>query len=148
MLWRAMAISKLLYMRKALFLFTLILMGGIVSAQQPAGNSVVYQNWKMIGESPTHYEVSARIVRCNPDSAVQMHLEIFNEGRGSQACHFTITIVNPVTKEQVVKEINHTLAVGEMIKPSCDNEDKQFLRFNIPANWNPATVEFTVTFIP
>jgi len=134
-------------MRKALFLFALILMGGVVFAQQSTDNSVVYQNWKMIGESPTHYEVSARIVKCHPDSAVQMHLEILNESV-SQACHFKITMVNPATNEQVVKEINQTLQVGELIMPSCDNQDKPFLRFNIPAGWNPETIEFTVTFIP
>lgn len=135
-------------MKKVLIIAIAIFYSGILMAQSNPGNSVVYQNWKMIGESPTHYEVSARIVKCHPDSAVQMHLEIFNEGVGSQACNFKITLTNPATKEQIVKEVNHTLGVGEMIKPSCDNADKPFLRFNIPAGWNPETIEFTVTFIP
>jgi hypothetical protein len=135
-------------MKKLLFVVLAVLFSGASMAQSNSDNSVVYQNWKMIGESPTHYEVSARVVKCHPDSTVQLHLEMFNEGVGAQACHFKITIINPVTKEQIVKEVNHTLGVGEMIKPSCDNGDKQSLRFNIPSGWNPETLEFTVTFIP
>lgn len=132
-------------MRK-LLLGCLLLLGIGASAQQ--SKETIYTQWRQIGESPTHYEVAARVIKCHPDSVVQMHLEIFNEGVSSQTCHFKITMVNPETKEQVVKEIKHTLAVGEMVKPSCDNGDKQFLRFNIPAGWNPETIEFTVTFIP
>jgi len=136
-------------MRKLLVAALLLLLcSGVSMAQGNSGNSIVYQNWKMIGESPTHYEVSARIIKCNPESAVQVQLEVFNEGVGSQACNFKITMVNPSTKEQVVREINLTLGVGEMVKPSCDDNDKQMLRLNIPAGWNPETIEFTVTFMP
>jgi hypothetical protein len=135
-------------MKKLLIVVLAILFSGVSMAQSNSDNSVVYQNWKMILESPTHYEVSARVVKCHPDSTVQLHLEIFNEGVSAQACQFKLTITNPVTKEQIVKEVNHTLGVGEMIKPSCDNGDKQSLRFNIPSGWNPATLEFTVTLIP
>ena len=135
-------------MKKLLVVMLAILSSWVSMGQSPSDNTVVYQNWKMLGESPTHYEVSGRVVKCHPDSTVQLHLEVFNEGVGSQACHFKITIINPVTKEQIVKEVNYTLGVGESIKPSCDNADRQSLRFNIPSGWNPETLEFTVTFIP
>lgn len=135
--------QKILYS----FIVMLLALPALVKAQNPV-TPAISKEWTFLGESPTQYEVSARIVKCRPDGSVQMHVEIFNEGVGSQGCHFKIMLTNPATQEKMVKELNHTLGVGEMIKPSCDNEEKSFLRFNIPAGWNPETIEFTITFIP
>ena len=120
----------------------------LVKAQAQPTSATVYQNWKMLGESPTNYEVSARIVKCSPESAVQMQVEIFNEGAGSQVCNFKITMTNPATNEQVVKQINYTAALGELAMPTCENSDKPALRFNTPAGWDPQTIQYTLTFIP
>lgn len=130
------------------FIMMLLALPAFVKAQAQPTSSTVYQNWKMLGESPTNYEVSARIVKCHPDSALQMHVEIFNEGAGSQVCHFIITIKNPSTNEQIIKEINYTAALGELAMPTCENSDKPTLRFNAPVGWNPETIQYTITFIP
>ena len=109
---------------------------------------IIYQNWKMIGESPTNYEVSALILRCHPDSVAQVHIELFNEGIGAQTAHFNLTITSPSNNENIQREISYSMAQGDMIKPLCENNNHPLLRINFPANWDPAAVIFTLTFIP
>lgn len=136
--------GKILYS----FIVMLLTLPALVKAQAQPPSATVYQNWKMLGESPTNYEVSARIVKCNPESAVQMHVEIFNEGISSQSCHFKITMTNSATNEQVVKEVNYTAALGELAMPTCENSDKPTLRFNTPVGWNAENIQYTITFLP
>jgi hypothetical protein len=118
------------------------------SAFAQQSSETVYQNWKMLGESPTNMEISGRVVQCDPDSAVQLHLDILNEGPSAQVAHFNITITNPSSGAQVIKEISYSIALGEFAIPHCGTNDFAALRIGIPAGWDPATVQFTLTFIP
>ena len=127
------------------FVLLLFVLPTISKAQTTA--PVIYQNWKLKGESSTNYEVSARIIKCHPDSAVQLHLELFNEGGSAQTAHFNLTITNPETHEAIVREITYPLALGGLVMPLCDKNDHPALRINLPASWNFETVNFTVTIL-
>ena len=133
---------------KCKFLISVIVLILAVPNLVKAQNTpVIHQNWKMIGESATHYEVSARVIQCHPDSAVQLHVELFNEGGGAQTAHFNLSINNPANNEQMVREISYAMASGDLIIPLCENNDYQPLRISLPANWDPAAVTFTLTII-
>ena len=137
-----------IFLKWKLFISIILLVPALPNMAKAQNEPVVYQNWKMIGESTTHYEVSARVIKCNPDSAVQLHLHLFNEGVGAQTAHFNLTITDPASNETIVKEISYAIALGEFIIPSCDNNEHPLLRINLPSGWNAASVSFTLTFIP
>ena len=142
--------KKQIMFRKLSFLLPLVLLILVLPNTIKAQGSkepVIYQNWKMIGESSTNYEVSARIVSCSSNSAAQLQIELFNEGSTAQIAHFNLTITNPATNEKIVKEISHYMALGAFIMPTCDSKDDESLRINLPLNWNPTTTIFTLKFI-
>lgn len=136
-------------MRLSLSHFIILLILGLPCSIK-AQNAITYpvdQNWKMIFESPTHYEVSVRVIKCNPDTPAQVQVELFNEGTGIQTARFKLTISNSATNETVVKEISHSMPLGALIMASCDNNE-QSLRINLPSGWNLSTVQSTLTYMP
>lgn len=136
-------------MRKLLFAFVVLFATLQVSSQSNTPtNEIVYKEWELIGESESMIEVSARVLKCNPQSATQLHLEIFNESSNDQTAHFKITLTNPDTNAQEVHTISLAVVKGAIVKPNCENNDLPGLRINIPTNWDPATVKIALTFIP
>ena len=94
--------------RKVLFpfVFLLLTLPSLVKAQAQPTSATVYQPWTKLGESITMMDVSGQVVRCHPDSSAQLHLNVFNESSLDQLAHFTIRLTNPVTLEQVTKEVS------------------------------------------
>lgn len=108
----------------------------------------VTDNWKMIFESPTHYEVSLRVIKCSPEAPAQLHVQLFNEGTGEQTLKFKLTVTNTATGENFTKEFSYAMPLGQLIQPSCEKNDHPFLRINLPAGWNLNKVQSTLTYIP
>jgi hypothetical protein len=125
-------------------IMSLLMISSIEAKSQNA--AVIYQNWKQIGEAPTNYEVSVQIVKCHPDSAVQLQIELLNEGE-AQTAHFNLTISNPATNQSQVIEISRFLEIGKLILPTCDNNANPDMRYALPVTWTPAAVEFSISFI-
>ena len=135
--------------RKFLYSFVFLLMtfATMVKAQAQPAAATVYQQWTKLGESTTMMDVSGQVIRCHPDSSAQLHLNVFNENSIDQLAHFTIRFTNPVTLEEVTKEVSRNTEKFKMLIASCDDNNYPDLRINIPVGWDPATVKITLTFI-
>ena len=127
--------------------FIILLMLIFPSSLKAQTSSVISENWMMIGESSSMIEVSARIIKCASNSTSQIHLEIFNEGSTDQTAHFKVTLTNSLTNKQKLYEISLAVLQGAIVKPDCGNNKYPSLRLNMPAGWDPATVQVALTFI-
>ncbi len=136
--------------RKFLYsiVFLLLALPSMVDAQVQSPSATIYQPWTKLGESKTMMDVSGQVIRCHPDSAAQLHLNVFNENSADQVAHFTILLTNPLTLEQVTKEVSRNAEKYAMAIATCDDSNYPDLRMNIPTGWDPATVKITLTFIP
>jgi hypothetical protein len=128
----------------SLSLFTLLLFYGIEVKSQ--NTEVIYHQWKMIAEAPTHYEISVRAVKCDPNGPTQVHVELFNEGV-VQTAKFDLTITNSTTGATLVTRIERSLNLGTFILPVCGNTNDADLRVNLPVAWNPESLTYSVSFI-
>ena len=129
------------------FVFMLLTLASLVNAQAQPPSATVYQPWTKLGESTTMMDVSGQVIRCHPDSSAQLHLNVFNENSVDQLAHFTIRITNPVTLEQVTKEVSRNMEKFKMAIVNCEDNNYSDLRMNIPVGWDPTTVKITITFI-
>ena len=130
-----------------LFIAVLIALPSVSNAQMQLQSATVYQPWTKLGESTTMMDVSGQVIRCHPDSSAQLHLNVFNENSVDQLAHFTIRITNPVTLEQVTKEVSRNMEKFKMAIVNCEDNNYSDLRMNIPVGWDPTTVKITITFI-
>ena len=130
-----------------LFITVLIALPSVSNAQMQSNSATIYQPWTKLGESSTMMDVSGQVIRCHPDSSAQLHLNVFNENSIDQLAHFTIRITNPLSQDQVTKEVSRSMEKYKMALANCEDNNYPDLRINIPLGWDPSTVKITIIFI-
>ena len=112
-----------------------------------SGSETVYKDWLRVGESSSHVDVSARIVKCSATSPNEVQMHIFNEGSESSSISFVVTVVNNDTNESFNTTISHSVSKATMVKATCDNDETlNGLKFALPASYNPSNIIISVTF--
>ncbi|MCX6182706.1 MAG: hypothetical protein NT150_12350 [Bacteroidetes bacterium] len=123
----------------ALF-FSIISLG--LSAQTQA-TEVVFQGWKLLGESSKTVDITAKVISC--DGVNQVLLNVFNESMVNQDVDFTVTIVNEDNRE-VSKNIKVEVSRMKMKVAACGDATYDDLKINLPLGFNPATVKLSIVF--
>ena len=128
---------------------TLLLASGLLlvfSMQANAQESEVIKGWDNLEEAEFLFDVYYQILKCSPDATTQVHLWAFNEGGKVDAVGFTLTLTDSdgTTMTHVVDKFD--IGFGQSYKASCDNEDYDYLKFDLPTDMDVGSLSIDITY--
>jgi len=140
---------KLFVVDSAKFLRSLFLVSGLLfafSMSSKAQEAEIIKGWDNLEEAEFLFDVYYQIVKCSPDATTQVHLWAFNEGGKVDAVGFTLTLTDSdgTTMTHVVEKFN--IGFGQSYKASCDYEDYDYLKFDLPTDMDVGSLSIDITY--
>ncbi len=112
---------------------------------QPSGVDSVLVSWRFLKETPSLFDVWARIVRCDGKNVVE--LKLFNENPKEQSVSFDIIIAGADGKTLLKKSYSETLKGGVMKVGNCLEGKEPALVLIIPGKADVNTISLSATII-
>lgn len=138
------------FLNKRLLAFLFVALSAMFSTSQifaQAPTETIYKNWLRVGESETHVDVSARIIKCGENSSNQVHLFIFNEGSENTSIAMKVTITNNNGGQSFSTNVTKIVERATMIQANCEaDSNTDVLKINLPESYDPNELTITVTF--
>lgn len=117
---------------------TLLLASGLlivfsVQANAQAQTEPEYiQNWTALPEAEFHFDTAFALVKCSPDSAPVIFLEVFNEGGNVNNISFELIIGDKDRNTATVEIPSFQIAPSKYIRPKCGDAGTDFLKIAAP----------------
>lgn len=106
----------------------------------------IIKDWASLEEADFFFDVYYRVLRCDMASKPMIHLIAFNEGGNVDAVGFSLVI-----KDGTGKTANHEVPKFEIgfaktFKASCDNDDYDYLKLEVPEGFDYRSIEIDITY--
>lgn len=139
-----------MFLQKKLLVFLFVAISAMFSTSQifaQSSTETIYKNWLRVGESETHVDVSARIIKCGENAPNQVHLFVFNEGSANSSIVMKVTITNNNGGQTFSTDVTKTVERATMIQANCEADvNTDVLKINLPESYDPNDLTITVTF--
>lgn len=132
---------------KYAFLIIMITLFQTTSAlsQPPASlPGLIFQDWKILGESSKHIDVFHRLIKCN--NVNQIHIKLLNESGIDQTLQFELKITNNETGDTFSKQSSISLFKSQTVQSDCNSPVADQLKFDLPSTYNPMKTTVQITF--
>ncbi len=129
---------------RMLMVLVIVLSCQYAYAQLPT-EPIIFNNWRILGESKDHLDVSFRVIRC--DTVNQVQLQIRSESNRDEVLNCNVIIKNLSDGETITRHLSMPVLQFQELKPICGNNTLlPNLKVELPTSFNPMNIATTIHF--